>query len=428
MNILFEGGQVYAGGTLQSADIMVWDGKIAAVGSGLAVPDDTRRIDAGGCVVSPGFIDLHTHLRQPGFEAKETMQTGTAAALAGGFTTVCSMPNLNPVPDTLQNLQPQLDAIQQEAKVRVLPYGAITVGEKGSCIADIDVMSGFVCGFTDDGRGVQDQEMMRRAMQKVAGANSFIAAHCELEALIPPGAVTVQEGSAFAQKHGYTGVSNKSEWAEVERDILLAEETGCRLHICHTSTAESLALVRAAKMKGLPVTCEITPHNLLLCCDDIVEDDGRFKMNPPLRTAADRSAAVAALLDGTADAIATDHAPHTEEEKAGGFAKSYNGVAGLETAFASLYTGLVIPGRLPLQTLLHLLTAGPAAVLGEKPNTLEVGATADLVLLNLEAEKTVDAKAFASKGRSTPFAGWRLKGWPVLVMAGGKIGFEELKK
>lgn len=425
MELLLQNARVFTGEELVEADVYVKGHKIEAVGQSLAAKG-ARTIDATGCVVSPGFIDLHVHLREPGFAAKETIATGTAAAAAGGFTTVCSMPNLAPVPDELHTLQPQLDAIEQDAAVRVLPYGALTAGEAGHCPADIAVLADFVCGFTDDGRGVQDDELMEKVMRRVAEAGSFVAAHCEVDALLPENAVTVQENSAFAGAHGYTGVSNESEWAEVKRDIDLTEKTGCRLHICHTSTETSLAMVREAKTAGLPVSCEVTPHNLLLCCDDITEDDGRFKMNPPLRTEADRRAAVAALLDGTADAVATDHAPHTEEDKAGGFAKSANGVVGLETAFAALYTGLVLPGTVPLETLLHRFTAGPARVLGEAAPVLKKGAPANLVVLNLAREQTVDPARFATKGRSTPFAGRRLTGWPVLTLYQGEVVHDTL--
>lgn len=421
MELLIQGGKIYDEGILRDADVLVKDGVIAKIEPGLPVGAGTEVLPAKGCVISPGFTDLHVHLRQPGFEAKETIASGTAAGAAGGYTTVCAMPNLNPVPDNLQNLQPQLAAIEADAKIRVLPYGALTVEEKGGCLADIAVLSSFVAGFSDDGRGVQDEGMMRRAMAAVAEAGSFVTAHCEVEALLPEGCVTVQEGSRFAARHGYTGVSEESEWAEVERDIKLAEETGCRLNICHTSTAKSFALVREAKWRGLPVTCEVTPHNLLLCADDIDEDDGRFKMNPPLRTEESRKAAIAALLDGTIDAIATDHAPHTEEDKTGGFARAMNGVVGLETAFASLYTKLVLPGTLPLERLLHLLTAGPAELLGERTPVLAPGIAANLTVLDVASEKTVEPEKFETKGRATPFKGWRLRGWPVLTLYKGQV-------
>ncbi|MFV0414231.1 MAG: dihydroorotase [Oscillospiraceae bacterium] len=420
MELLIKNGRVFDGARLTEADILIQNGVVKEVAKGLQ-SQTAEIVEAAGCIASPGFCDLHVHLREPGFPEKETIATGTAAGAAGGFTTLCCMPNLSPVPDSLHSLQPQLAAIEKDALVQVLPYGALTVKEKGECIADIEVLGSFVCGFSDDGRGVQREEMMRRAMNMVAAQNSFVAAHCEVEGLLPENFVTVQENSAFAKKHGFAGVSNQSEWAEVERNIALVKETGCPLHICHTSAAESFALVRAAKQQGLPVTCEVTPHNLLLSCDDIAEDDGRFKMNPPLRTARDKKAAIEALLDGTASAVATDHAPHTAAQKAGGFAKSMNGVVGLETAFASLYTHLVLPGVIGLEQLLALLGAAPRGILGLPQPAIRPGEKADLVLLNLVEGRLVNPEDFKTKGRATPFAGWRLKGWPVLTLYGGNI-------
>ena len=430
MKVLLTGGHYFDGAGLRNGDVLVRDGKIEAVGQSLAkapVSAGAENVQAAGCVTAPGFTDLHVHFRQPGFEEKETVATGSAAAAAGGFTTVCAMPNLQPVPDDLQHLDPQLKLIEREATVRVLPYGALTVGERGSCLADIGVLARFVCGFTDDGRGVQDEETMRRAMAETARHGSFVAAHCEVEALLVPGAVCVQENSAFAKKHGWVGYSAESEWREVERDIALAKETGCRLHICHASTAETFALVRHAKRHGLPVTCEATPHNLLLSGDDIAEDSGRFRMNPPLRTAKDVQAAQAALRDGTIDAIATDHAPHTAAEKGGAFGQSLNGVVGLETAFAACYSGLVQGGVISLEQLLTLLTKGPRAVLGEEPPAIAPGAPADLVLLDLAEEKTVNPETFKTKGRATPFAGVRLTGWPVLTLYAGQMVYRRAR-
>ncbi len=418
MKVLMKGGMVQRGGRVAKADVLLENGVVAAVATDIAA-EDAAVVDAAGCLVAPGFTDLHVHLRQPGGEAKETIATGTAAAAAGGFTTVCAMPNLTPVPDSLQNLAVQVDAIEKDAVVRVLPYASVTVGEMGECLSDIAVLAPFVCGFSDDGRGVQKEETMRRAMEEVKQAGSFIAAHCEDEAQLPENGVCVQDGCDFAQEHRFAGHNNRSEWAEVERDIRLAEETGCAVHICHASTAESFALVRAAKEKGLPVSCEVTPHNLLLCCEDIAEDDAKYKMNPPLRTAADREAALAALLDGTIDAIATDHAPHTASEKADGFVNSLNGVVGLETAFPVLYTGLVQSGILPLEKLLQLLNAGPRKVLGDKGNTIQPGAKADLVVLDLATERVVQPEDFLTKGRASPFAGWKVTGWPVMTFCDG---------
>lgn len=424
MDFLLAGGQYFNGKQLFHADILVKDGKIAEIGPGLfghSLAKDALLINALGCVCAPGFTDLHVHLRQPGFEEKETIETGCAAAAAGGFTTVCAMPNLAPVPHNLQNLDIQLKIIEKTSTIRVLPYGAISAGQNGTCLADIGVLSSFVCGFTDDGKGVQSAALMRRAMAEVAQCGSFVAAHCEDENLIAKGSVCVQKNSMFAKKHGYVGYCAQSEWQEVERDIALAQETGCRLHICHASAAKTFALVQSAKSRGLPVTCEVSPHNLLLSCNDIVEDNGRFKMNPPLREEKDRQAAIKALQDGTVDAIATDHAPHTEKEKAASFAHSLNGVVGLETAFAACYTGLVKKGVISLEKLLYLLTEGPRKVLLEKQEPLQKGTVANLVLLNLNCSKTVQPKTFKSKGRFSPFQGQSLTGWPILTFCQGRL-------
>ena len=426
MNYLLQGGQIFGEQGVTPGDVRVVDGVIAEIGINLEAKDE-EIINAEGCVLSPGFTDLHVHLRQPGYEHKETIETGTTAAAAGGFTTVCSMPNLKPVPDCLQNLEPQLQAIQKDAKIRVLPYSAITLSQQGQHLADIETLCDFVPGFTDDGRGVQGEATMLRAMLKVAKCGSFIAAHAELEELLPKKGTCVQENSWFAKEYGYTGHSSKSEWAEVERDIRLAEDTGCRLHICHTSTKESFTLVREAKARGVAVTCEVAPHNLLLSCDDITEDNGRFKMNPPLREKEDVQAAVEALLDGTADAIATDHAPHTVEEKSGGFAKAMNGVVGLETAFPVLYTHLVLPEIISLDKLLDLLTACPRGVLQEKQPWIVPGAKADLTLLDLQNKHKVNPETFESKGRSTPFEGWELQGWPQMTFYKGQLVWQKNK-
>ncbi|MDL2219438.1 dihydroorotase [Ruminococcaceae bacterium OttesenSCG-928-O06] len=420
MKRLYKGARVFNGHQLAAMDVLVEGERIAKTGEAIACPG-AEVVAAEGLVLCPGFTDLHVHLRQPGFEAKETIATGTAAAAAGGFTTVCAMPNLAPTPDDLQNLAPQLQAIGQDAVVRVLPYGTLTVGQKGDCPADFAVLAGFVPGFSDDGRGVQDEEMMRRLMQAVAACGRFVAQHCEVEALLPAGGVCVQAQSAFARHHGFEGYTGESEWKMAERDIRLAAETGCRLHICHASTKETFALVRAAKQQGAPVTCEVTPHNLLFSCDDITENSGRFKMNPPLRTKQDVQAAVQALLDGTVDAIATDHAPHTAKEKAGGFAHSLNGVVGLETAFAAVYTGLVVPGTLPLESALQLFTWRPRGVLGENPQRIAPGEAADFVLLDLTTERLCEPEQFYTKGRATPFAMRRLRGWPVETVLDGKV-------
>ncbi len=415
--LLVRGAKLWTGEACVPCDILVENGIIAAMGEHLQ--DETAEVYAAeGCVVSPGFTDLHVHLREPGFEAKETVESGTKSALAGGFTTVCSMPNLNPVPDSPAHLAVQQNAIRQHALVRVLPYASVSVGEKGEHLANMEALAAQVPGYSDDGRGVQSEKLMEAAMRLCEKHGRFIAAHCEVEALLPKDGVCIQEGSTLAMEKGFEGVSCESESAEVERNIRLSKKTGCRLHICHTSAARSFELVREAKRCGLPVSCEVAPHHLLLCCEDIEEDDGAYKMNPPLRTEADRQAALKALKDGTADAVATDHAPHTQAEKAGGFAKAACGIVGLELAFALLYTQLVETGHMTPEELLCRFTVGPKAVLGEEQNFLQVGQKADFTLLNLVESRPVRASQFQSKGRSMPFEGLQLKGWPNLTVYG----------
>ncbi len=415
--ILIQKANIWDGEHFMQADVLLGQGQILAMNPGLEAPG-ARCLNAEGCVLAPGFTDLHVHLRQPGYEEKETVATGTAAALAGGFTTVCAMPNLRPVPDSPAHLEEQTAVIRREARCRVLPYGAITVGEQGEELAQIEALAGQVAGFSDDGRGVQSEEMMRRAMRLVEKKGSFVAAHCEVDSLLPAGGVCVQENCRFTEQYGYTGFSCESESAEVERNIRLCEETGCRLHICHTSAAQSFALVRQAKKKGLPVSCEVAPHHLLLSCEDIPADDGNYKMNPPLRRKEDVQAAIEALLDGTVDAIATDHAPHTAADKAGGFAKAACGIPGLETAFPLLYTAFVETGKLPLEQLLRLFTQGPKRVLGERQQFPAAGRKADFTLLRLPEGRRVEPGRFQTKARGTPFAGQVLKGWPLLTVWG----------
>ena len=424
MEWLIQGGLVFDGETLAENDVYIREGRIAGIGKGLPALG-ARVVNAGGCVVSPGFTDLHVHLRQPGYEGKETIAGGCAAAAAGGFTTVCAMPNLNPVPDSLENLAQEQKAIEAGACVRVLPYAAITVGQQGTRLAEIEALAPFVAGFTDDGKGVQEAELMREAMRRVQREGGLVAVHCEVEALLAADGVCIQPGSALAQENGWAGFSAESEWKEVERDIELCRATGCRLHICHASVKESFELVRRAKAEGLPVSCEAVPHNLLLSCEQ-VKDHGRFRMNPPLRTPEDVQAAQHAVADGTIDAIATDHAPHRAEEKNVVFAKSANGVVGMEICFAAAYTGLVETGIIGLSKLLKLLNSGPRAVLREKAGVLEIGKPANLVVLNLAQEKTVDASVFRGKGCATPFEGSRMKGWPVLTLFDGRVVYEAL--
>ncbi len=346
----------------------------------------------------PGFCDVHVHFREPGFSYKETIATGTRAAKAGGYTAVCAMPNLDPVPDGMETLRRELDLIERDACIRVYPYGAITVGEKGERLADMAAMAQHVCAFSDDGRGVQDDGMMREAMQTAKALNKLIAAHCEVNALLRGGYI---HDGAYAKAHGHRGICSESEWRQIERDIRLADETGCKYHVCHISTKESVRLIRDAKKSGVDVTCETGPHYLLLDENDLREE-GRFKMNPPLRGREDREALLEGLCDGTIDMIATDHAPHSAEEKSKGLEKSAFGIVGLETAFPLMYTYLVKKGVITLEKLIDLMAFKPRSRF-DLP--LE-GAT----LWDLNAETAIDPAHFKSKGRATPFEGWRVQG------------------
>ncbi len=368
-------------------------------------------------MVSPGFADVHVHLREPGFSYKETVATGTLAAARGGYTALCAMPNLSPAPDTPAHLEAQLSILRRDAKVPVLPYGCITLGQLGEGdLCDFAALKPFVAGFSDDGRGVQREDTMREAMTRVAAVGGILAAHCEQNDLLRGGYI---HDGAYARLHGHRGIASESEWRQVERDLRLAKETKCRYHVCHVSTKESVALIRRAKAEGVDVTCETAPHYLLLCDEDL-QEDGRFKMNPPLRGKADRDALVEAALDGTIDMIATDHAPHSAAEKAKGLAGSAMGIVGLETAFAVLYTGLVRTGVMPLERLLWMMTDAPRARFPLPPANLDAADGASLTVFDLAAGWRVDPEDFHSLGRATPFAGMDVYGRCELTLAGGK--------
>ena len=348
----------------------------------------------------PGFCDVHVHFREPGFSYKETIKSGSLAAKAGGYTAVCAMPNLNPVPDSLETLREELNIIERDAAIRVLPYGAITVGEKGEQLADMEAMAPYVCAFSDDGRGVQDDAMMREAMLTAKGFHKIIAAHCEVNALLRGG--YIHDGE-YARAHGHRGICSESEWRQIERDLRLADETGCKYHVCHISTKESVQLIRDAKKSHVDATCETGPHYLLMDENDL-QEEGRFKMNPPVRTRSDREALLEGICDGTIDMIATDHAPHSAEEKSKGLEKSAFGIVGLETAFPLMYTYLVKKGVITLEKLIDLMSFTP-----RQRFEIPFGAT-DVTAWDLNAEYTIDPKAFVSMGKATPFEGWSVCG------------------
>lgn len=364
-------------------------------------------------IIVPGLCDVHVHFREPGFSYKETIASGSAAAAHGGYTAVCTMPNLDPVPDSAEHLQVQLDAIKRGAAIKVLPYGAITVGEKGERLADMEAISDKVCAFSDDGKGVQNDEMMREAMTAAKRLGKIIAAHCEDNSLLFGG--YIHDGE-YARMHGHRGISSASEYKQIERDLRLAEETGCAYHVCHISTKESVELIRQAKAHGVNVTCETAPHYLVLCDEDMRED-GRFKMNPPLRSLEDKQALIEGIKDGTIDMIATDHAPHSAEEKGRGLEKSLMGIVGLETAFPVLYTELVTKNIITLDRLVELMSFKPKERFGIDTNN-------DFAVFDISEAYKIDPENFLSMGRATPFAGREVFGRCLLTVHNEKVVYK----
>lgn len=421
--IVLKGGRVFSGGKSFEADVVVCGDRIAEVTPEAAILPGDKVVDCRGRWVSAGLVDLHVHLREPGFSSKETIATGTAAAAHGGFTTVCAMPNLEPAPDSLENLRRETEIIERDAVVKVLPYATITRRRAGREIVDFAALRPYVAAFSDDGSGVQDDGMMLAAMRAAAANDCIIAAHCEVNSLLHGGYI---HDGAYAAAHGHKGISSESEWRQIERDIRLAEQTGCRYHVCHISTKESVALIRDAKRSGVRITCETGPHYLTMCDADLREE-GRFKMNPPIRSAADRNALIEGVQDGTIDVIATDHAPHTAEEKSRGLAGSAMGVAGLETSFAVIYTKLVMAGIISPERMIELMAEAPRRIFA-LGGGLAAGEKADIAVFDLCNEFTVDPATFLSKGRSTPFEGWRLHGQTILTLVDGRTAYRNDEK
>ena len=401
MTVVLKGAQVFRRGAFSGGDVSVSFGDRVFC-KDIVFPSS---LNVSSFTILPGFVDVHVHLREPGFSYKETIRTGSLAAAHGGYTTVCAMPNLNPVPDSMETLQMELDAIQKDAVIRVLPYGAITKGEQGRELADLDAMAPYVVAFSDDGKGVQDRDMMRRAMLEAKRLGKLIVAHCEDNSLLRGGYI---HDGAYAKAHGHRGICSESEWRPIQRDLELVRETGCGYHVCHISTKESVDLIRKAKAEGLNITCETGPHYLLLD-DSCLQEDGRFKMNPPLRDKRDREALLEGLADGTIDMIATDHAPHAAHEKETPFDEAPNGFTGMDLALTITY-GLVREGVLTEADLIRLWATEPARVFNLPVNTFEPGAPADFFLFDPELEWQVTPETLYSKSHNTPWLGKSLKG------------------
>lgn len=417
MDYLFKNCNVYRSGEFVSEDICVSDGIFV---SKTALSPEAEVVGCNNCFVFPGFVDVHVHLRQPGFLYKETIASGTAACAHGGYTDVCSMPNLNPTPDCPANLKLQLDAIKSDALINVHPYGTITKGEKGEELSDMEGMAHDVVAFSDDGRGVQSGEMMLDAMLKAKSLGKMIVAHCEDNSLLNGG--YIHDGE-YAASHGHKGICSESEWGPIARDIELVKKSGCSYHVCHISTAESVDIIRKAKKSGVDITCETGPHYLLLDDSDL-EEHGRFKMNPPLRSKSDREALIEGILDGTIDMIATDHAPHSHEEKSKGLRDSLMGVVGIETAFPLMYTYFVKNGIITIEKLMKLLHDNAAERFGIGSD-IEIGNPASFTVFDLDAEYKINPEDFLSNGRSTPFEGWKVNGRCILTMCSGKVAYTD---
>ncbi len=421
LNVLIKNAKVYYENKIVQADMLVRDGVVVCVGVGITVSENIPVFNGQGLFIFPGFADVHVHLREPGFFYKESIETGTQAAAKGGFTLVCSMPNLNPVPDSAQTLKVQQDIIDKNAVIKTLPYGAITKGERGTQIADLEEMSENCFAFSDDGKGVQNPEMMKQAMQRAKVLGKAVVAHCEDESLLFGG--YIHDGE-YARINGHKGICSESEWKPVQRDVQLVKETGVQYHVCHISTKETVDIVRKAKAEGLSVSCETAPHYLAFCDMDL-EEHGRWKMNPPIRSAQDRDALIKGVQDGTIEIIATDHAPHSDEEKQRGLEKSNMGVIGLETSFAAMNTYMVKRGYITMEKLVEIMSINPRRIFG-MDSGIQIGKKADFVLVDPDKAWIVGEKPFASKGRHTPFLNKKLYGDILLTVYDGKVVYKNI--
>ena len=421
MKFLLKNATVYFNNNFSKKDVVIENDIITEVEDSIDATSFDNVYYLDNLFLLPGFIDVHTHLREPGFIYKETIKTGTMAGARGGYTSICSMPNLNPTPDCFENLKLQLDAIKKDAVINVYPYGTITKGENGEELANFEEMKDFVIAFSDDGKGVQNEKMMLKAMENAKKLNKKIVAHCEENSLLNGG--YIHDGE-YAKLHGHRGICSQSEWQPIKRDIELVEKSGCEYHVCHVSAKESVEAIRQAKQKGLPVTCETGPHYLTLTDMDI-EEHGRFKMNPPIRAKEDRDALIEGIKDGTIDMIITDHAPHSEEEKSRGLEKSAMGVVGLEVAFPVLYTNLVKKNIITLEKLVELMNVNPRKIFGIGTE-IKVGQKADLTIYDLEENYNIDSSKFVSMGKATPFDGNNVYGKCKMTIVSGNIVYNEL--
>lgn len=420
LNLLLKNGTVYVDGQFKKADMLIKDGIVAEIGEKISM-DSCPVADADNLFILPGFADVHVHLREPGFSYKETIASGSQAAARGGFTLVCSMPNLNPVPDSVENLKREQDIIDSEAVIKVMPYASITKGEKGQELVEFGRLADKCFAFSDDGKGVQKADMMRRAMEKAKAVGKAIVAHCEDESLLCGG--YIHDGE-YARLHGHKGISSASEYRQVARDVELVRATGVQYHVCHISTKETVDIVRKAKAEGLPVSCETGPHYLAFCDMDL-QDEGRFKMNPPIRSAADRDALIQGIKDGTIEVIVTDHAPHSRREKTKGLAGSSMGVVGLETSFAAVNTYMVQAGHISLEKLVEIMSINPRKIFG-LDRGIKIGQKADFTVVDTQKQWAVDPADFVSAGKFTPFEGVKLTGDVLLTAYDGELVYNKL--